>query len=120
VLIPNLKIITPAIDIIGNILFTFKRNCNLSLDALFEFTNMDAVLFSGSVTGKIGISEIMNIGISFGANDQLKGMKYFWYPSQRKWVDIQVNYSKNTLAIGLLKMPLSGTTFNISLRREIF
>ncbi|HBQ84527.1 MAG: hypothetical protein A2X05_00215 [Bacteroidetes bacterium GWE2_41_25] len=118
VLIPNLKIITPAIDVMGNILFTFKRNCNLSFDALFEFTNMDAVLFSGSVTGKIGISEIMDLGISIGANDQLKGIKYFWYPAQRKWVDIRLNYSDNSFSAGLLKMPLSGTTINISFRSQ--
>ncbi len=118
-LLPNVKIITPAIDVLGNIMLVFKRNTNLSFDALFEFTNMDAIIFSGSVTGKIGISEIMNLGISFGANEQLKGIEYFWYPAQRKWVDVMLNYSDNTITAGLLKMPLSGTTFNISYRRYL-
>ncbi|HUX94704.1 MAG TPA: hypothetical protein VMV47_03145 [Bacteroidales bacterium] len=120
VFISNLKIITPAIDLIGNIKFSFKRNTTLSLDALFEFTNMDAVLLSGSVTGKIGISEVMDLGISFGANDQLKGIKYFWYPVQRKWVDIRLYYKVNSFSFGLLKMPMSMTTFNISFIREIY
>jgi hypothetical protein len=119
VLIPNLKIITPAIDVMGNIMFTFKRNCNLSFDALFEFTNMDAVLFSGSVTGKIGISERADLGISFGTNDQLKGIEYFWYPAQRKWMDIRLNYSDSSFSVSLLKMPMSVTTFNISFRRDL-
>ena len=39
----------------------------------------------------------MNLGISFGANEQLKGIEYFWYPAQRKWVDVMLNYSDNTI-----------------------
>lgn len=116
----NLKIITPAIDLFGNIMFAFQRNRTLSFDALFEFTNMDAVLFSGSVSGKIGISETMDLGISFGTNEQLKGIKYFWYPAERKWMDLRLLYSVNSISIGLLKMPMSGTTFNVSFRRELF
>jgi hypothetical protein len=76
-------------------------------------------LFSGSVSGKIGISDIMNLGVSFGTNDQLKGIEYYWYPVQRKWVDLNLFYSVNKLSVGLLRMPLSGTTFSISYLREI-
>jgi hypothetical protein len=118
-LLPNLKIITPAIDVLGDFGFSVNRNSTFSLNALFEFTNMDAVLFSGSMTGNIEISEKMYLGISFGANDQLKGMKYFWYPSDRKWVDISLNYLDNSFGAGLLKMPVSGTTFNLSFRRYL-
>lgn len=120
VLIPNLKIITPALDVMGSLMFAFNKKSNLSFDSLFEFTNMNAVLFSGSVSGKIGISEIMDLVISFGTNDQLKGIRYFWYPAERKWMDIRLNYSYNWFSAGLLKMPMSGTTFNISYMREIF
>jgi len=119
VLIPNLKIITPAINVVGNSCYTFKRNANLSFDAIFEFTNMSAVIFSGSVTGKCVISEKMNLGISFGRTDQLKGIEYFWYPAQRRWVDIILNYSVNSLSVSLLEMPLSGITVNVSFKREI-
>jgi hypothetical protein len=120
VFISNLKIITPAIDVFGNIRLAFQNNSSLSFDALFEFTNMDAVLFSGSVSGKIGISEKMNLGVSFGTNDQLQGIEYFWYPVQRKWVDLSIFYSVNSLSVGLLRMPVGGTTFNISFKREMF
>jgi hypothetical protein len=119
VLISNLKIITPAIDVMGNIMFVFKKNSNLSFDGLVEFTNMDAVLFSGSMTGKIGISEILNLGITVGVNDQVKGIEYFWYPAQRKWVDVMLNFSDDSFSVGLLKMPLSGATLNISFRRYL-
>jgi hypothetical protein len=119
VLLPNLKIITPAIDVMGNIMFAFRKNSTLLFDALFEFTNMKAVLFSGTVSGKLGISERINLGISFGSNDQLKGIKYFWYPAQRKWLDIRLYYSSMCFSAGLLKMPESGTTFSISFRKEI-
>ncbi|MBI5009629.1 MAG: hypothetical protein HZB98_08285, partial [Bacteroidia bacterium] len=119
VFLSNLKIITPAIDLFGNVMLSFQNNSSISFDALFEFTNMDAVLFSGSVSGKIGISEIMNLGISFGTNDQLKGIEYFWYPVQRKWLDLNLFYSVNKLSVGFLRMPMSGTTVNISYIREI-
>ena len=120
VLIPNAKFITPAIDVMGNLIYAFNKKSNLSFDSLFEFTNMDAVLFSGSVSGKIGISELMNIGISCGINHQLKGVRYFWYPAQRKWVDIRFHYSDNNFSFGVMKMAMSGTTVNISYMREIF
>jgi hypothetical protein len=103
----------------GNMAVKVNRFCNLSLDAMFEFTNMDAVLFSGSATGMIAISEIIDLGLSVGSNDQLKGMKYFWYPSDRKWLDISIYYSDNSFSAGLLKMPVSGTTFNLSFRRYL-
>jgi hypothetical protein len=119
ILLPNVKILTPAIDVMGNMGFSVNRNCDLSIDALLEFTNMDAVLFSGSVTGNIELSEAMILGISLGANHQLKGKEYFWYPSDRKWVDISLNSSGNSFSAGLLKMPESGTTFNISYRRYL-
>ena len=120
VLLSNMKIITPAFDLIGNISFDFKKNTVLSLDALFEFTNMDAVLFSGSVTGKIGLSETMDLGISIGTNDQIKGIEYFWYPVQRKWADFRVSYKLNCFSFGILRIPDSGTTFNISYKRDMF
>jgi len=119
ILLPNVKIITPAIDVMGNMAVKVNRFCNLSLDVMFEFTNMDAVLFSGSATGMIAISEIIDLGLSVGSNDQLKGMKYFWYPSDRKWLDISIYYSDNSFSAGLLKMPVSGTTFNLSFRRYL-
>ena len=86
---------------------------------MFEFTNKNAIIFSGSISAKIGKSKNIYFVTSVGENDQLKGMPYFWYPVSKNWVDFQFNYFSNILSFSLLKTPESQLTLNISYRKYL-
>ncbi len=119
VLLSNMRFITPAIDAVSNTVIKLNENSNLSINALLEFTNMKAILFSGSIAAKIGVSKNIYFVTSIGGNDQLKGMEYFWYPVSRNWIDLQFNYFNNALFFSLQKSADSPVTTNISFRRYL-
>jgi hypothetical protein len=119
VLVSNIRFITPATDVISNSVINFDENKSLSVNAMVEFTNKNAILFSGSVSAKIGVTKNFYFITSAGKNDQLKGMSYFWYPTSRNWVDFQINYFSNVLSFSLLKIPETRATLNISFRRYL-
>lgn len=118
-LVSNIRFITPAVDAISNTVLYLSENSNLSINAMFEFTNKNAIIFSGSVSAKIGKSKNIYFVTSIGKNDQLKGMPYFWYPVSKSWVDLQLNYFSNILSFSLLKTPESQLTLNISYRKYL-
>ncbi len=118
-LLSNIRFITPAIDAISNTVININEKTSLSFKALFEFTNKDAILFSGSLSAKIRISEDFDFVTSIGENDQLKGMSYFWYPLNKNWIDFQFNYFSNVVSFSLLKIPESQPTINISFKRYL-
>ena len=119
VLLSNIRFITPAVDAISNSVINFNENSSLSFNAMFEFTNKDAIIFSGSISAKIGMSKNIYFITSVGENDQLKGMPYFWYPISKKWVDFQFSYFSNVLSFSLLKIPEDQLSLNISFRRYL-
>jgi hypothetical protein len=119
VLVSNIRFITPAVDVISNTVLNFDENRSLSVNAMIEFTNKNAIIFSSSVSAKIGVSKNVYFVTSVGKNDQLKGISYFWYPMSKNWIDFQFNYFSNVLSLSLLKIPESPVTLNISFRRYL-
>jgi len=119
VLVSNIRFITPAVDVISNTVINFDENRSLSVNAIIEFTNKNAIIFSSSVSAKIGVSKNVYFVTSVGKNDQLKGISYFWYPMLKNWIDFQFNYFSNVLSLSLLKIPESAVTLNISFRRYL-
>jgi hypothetical protein len=119
VLVPNLRFVTPAIDLVSNTNITLNERSSLSVKALAEFTNKDAILFSGSIAGRLSLSKNIYFVTSIGVNDQIKGMPYFWYPVSRKWIDFQFNYLNNGLSISLLEVPENQHSINISFRKYL-
>jgi hypothetical protein len=84
---------------------------------MFEFTNKNAIIFSGSISAKIGASNNIYFVTSVGENYQLKGIPYFWYPVSKSRVDFQFNYFSNVLSFSLLKNPENQLSLNISFRK---
>jgi hypothetical protein len=119
VLVPNLRFVTPAIDLVSNTNITLNERSSLSVKALAEFTNKDAILFSGSIAGRLSLSKNIYFVTSIGVNDQIKGVPYFWYPVSRKWIDFQFNYLNNGLSISLLEVPENQHSINISFRKYL-
>ena len=119
VLLSNIRFITPAIDAISNTVVNINDKTSLSVIAMLEFTNKDAILFSGSLSAKVGVSDHFYFVTSIGGNDQLKGIHYFWYPVSKNRIDFQVNYYSNRLSLSLLKMPENQPTINISFIRYL-
>jgi hypothetical protein len=119
VLIQNIRFITPAIDLISNSVIRLNKNNKLIINALAEFTNKKSILFSGSFSAKFEVSKNSNFVTSFGKNDQLKGMSYFWYPASRSWIDLQFNYLSNEFLFRLLKVSNDQLTINISYRKYL-
>jgi len=119
VLLSNIRFITPAIDVISNTLVNINEKTSISVNAMIEFTNKDAILFSGSLSAKIKVSENFYFVTSVGENNQLKGMPYFWYPLSRNWIDFQCNYLSNALSFSFLKISDDQPTINLSFRRYL-
>jgi hypothetical protein len=119
VLLSNICFITPAIDAITNTVINFNRNSNLSINTIFEFTNKNATIFSGSVSAKIGVARNLCFIASMGGTDQLNGIHYFWYPASKKWISVQINHLSNVLSLSLLKTPENQLSLNISFRKYL-
>lgn len=120
VLLSNIRFITPSVDAITNTIIKFNENSSLSINSLFEFTNKNAILFSGSIAAKISVSKNTYFVASLGKTDQLKGMPYFWYPVSGNRVDFQFNYFSNILSFSMLKVPENRLSLNISFRKYLF
>ena len=119
VLLSNIRFITPAIDAISNTVIRINEKSTLAINALVEFTNKNAIIFSGSISAKIGVSSNVYFVTSIGKNDQLKGLPYFWYPASKSWVDLQLNYFSNALSVSMLKNPFNQLSLNISFRKYL-
>jgi hypothetical protein len=111
--------VTPAIDLVSNTSVALNERSSLSVNAMAEFTNKDAILLSGSIAGRTDLSEKFYFVTSLGINDQVKGIPYFWYPVSRKWIDLQLNYLDNSFSVSLLKVPGEQYSVNISFRKYI-
>jgi hypothetical protein len=119
VLLSNIRFITPAIDIITNNVININENNSISVNAMVEFTNKDAIIFSGSISAKTRVSKNVDFITTIGDIDQLKGISYFWYPASKKRVDFQVNYNSNIFSFSLLGNPGNQLSFNISFRKYL-
>jgi hypothetical protein len=114
VLLSHIRFITPAVDAITNTVINFSRNSSLSINTIFEFTNMKTTIFSGSVSAKIGLARNLCLLTSIGGTDQLTGIDYFWYPASKKWISFQIEHLSNALSLNLLKFPENQLSLNIS------
>lgn len=119
VLFSHLKFVTPEIDAITKTAFKFRKSSSLSVNTIFELTNMHAVIFSGNVTSKSAISHELYFVLSAGATEQLNGIHYFWYPAEQRWADITLGYKDHQFSAGLARYPSSPVTCNLSFRRII-
>ena len=119
VLLSNMCFITPAIDAMTNTIINFSGNNNLAIRAIFEFTNRNATIFSGSVAAKIGVSKSIYFVTTLSGTDQLKGIPYFWYPVSKKQIEFQFNYFNNVLSFILLKIPDNQVSLSISIRKYL-
>lgn len=117
VLFSNIRFITPSIDAISNTIIKLNEKSNLSINGMLEFTNKNAIIFSGSVSAKIGLSKSSFFVTSIGKTDQLKGMSYFWYPVSGNWFDFQFHYLSNALSVSILKIPDDHLSLNVSFRK---
>lgn len=117
VLLQNIRFITPALDLISNTILKLNEKNSLSVNSMAEFTNKDAILFSGSLSAKFAISKNSYLVTSVGKNAQIKGMSYFWYPISRSQVDLQFIFFDNALSLSLLGNYASELSVNISLRK---
>lgn len=118
-LFSHLRFVTPAMDAITNTVFSFRKSSSLSVSTIFEFTNLGAVIFSGNVSSGSALTKKLYYVLSAGATEQLNGIHYFWYPSERKRADFTLGIDKNQFSAGLMKYPLSPVTCNLSFRRII-
>jgi hypothetical protein len=114
VVFSNLRFITPAIDAINTTIIKTGQRGEVSIRSLFEFTNLNSIIFSGSVSGRLAISENRNFEASAGFDEQIKGLNYFWYPAGNRKIDFRYNISNTTLAFSLMKFPRSTTSINLS------
>jgi hypothetical protein len=114
VVFSNLRFITPAIDVINTTIVKAGQRGEISVRSLFEFTNLNAVIFSGSVSGRLAISENRNLEASAGFDDQLKGLGYFWYPAENRKIDLRFNTSNKTVSLSVMKFPRSAASMNLS------
>lgn len=118
-LIPNLHFVTPAIDASFAGIFNINQHSAVSANGMFEFTNLGAILFSGSASAGFTFPEGIHLLTTAGITDQFKGMDYFWYPVAKKWVELKVDLRESSFSLGILKYPESTVTCNLSFRRYL-
>lgn len=114
VVFSNLRFLTPAFDAINNTIIKTGSRSEVSIRSIFEFTNLNSILFSGSISGRLALSERFNFEASAGFDDQIKGMSYFWYPSGKRKIDLKFNSSGKTIVFSFMKFPQSPVSANLS------
>ncbi len=118
-LVPALRFITPAIDAMTMGTFIVNNKSRIAYDLMLEFTSLDAIIFSGSGSGRINISDAVHFDVSAGTIRQVKGIEYFWYPASRAWVDIRITRQKNSFSASVLKYAGSNVSVNFSFRKTL-
>lgn len=111
------RIITPAIDAITGTKINITENNSFSVNTIFEFTNMKAVIFSGSVAAQSSLNGKLNCIFEAGMTEQLEGMNYFWYPAARRWADFSLLADRKQFSVGLYKYSESSLTCSLSFRQ---
>lgn len=118
-LIPNLCIVTPAVDAIGNAELRLNPRNSFSLNGMLSFTNLNAIVYSASASSVTRLSEDIQLTASFSSIGQVKGIEYFWYPVSRRWFDVKLSYLENSFAFSLLKYQQGRLSCNISFTRSL-
>lgn len=118
-LIPNLRFITPAIDAAVSGIFNISQHSMISVDGMFEFTNLGAVIFSGSASAGFSPAPGFNLVTIAGVTDQVKGIDYFWYPVSKRWIELKLDHHESAISLSLLKYPESKLTCNLSFRKYL-
>lgn len=113
-LIPNLRYITPAVDAMANAMLRLNERSSVSFDGMLEFTNLDAVICSGSLSSGFTLARDIDLVASLGCTEQIKGIDYFWYPSSGRWIKLNLNYDNNSLSFSLLQYHQSRMSCNIT------
>jgi hypothetical protein len=115
-LVPSLRFITPAFDIMTSGTFNITGNTGMGYDLMLEFTNLESVIFSGFGSLRLGFSGGDHLDLSAGMIQQVRGIEYFWYPASKRWFDLRYTNNNNSLSVSALKYPGSNISFNVSLR----
>lgn len=118
-LIPNLCIVTTAVDATGDAVLRLNPRNSFSLSGMLSFTNLDAIVYSGSVSANTSLSEELQLTTSFSSIGQAKGIEYFWYPVSRRWFDVKLSYLENSFSFSLLKYREGRLTCNVSFTRSL-
>lgn len=118
-LIPNLRFVTPSIDAIGNAVMRLNHRNSFSVNGMLGFTNLDAIMYSASVSSNTRLSDELRMTASFSSIGQLKGLEYFWYPVSRRCFDVKLSYLENSLSLSLLKYREGRLSCNISFMKTL-
>ncbi|HLP73331.1 MAG TPA: hypothetical protein VK155_10545 [Bacteroidales bacterium] len=113
------RILTPALDAITGTRISLNTRNVLSVNTVFEFTNMNSIIFSGTVSSQSSVSDKISWIVEAGATEQLKGMNYFWYPAARRQAGISLLVDRKQFSIGFYKYPESSITCSLGFRQII-
>lgn len=119
ILFSNLCIVTPSLDAIGRAVLRLNPRNSFTLNGMFSFTNLDAVIYSASASANTRLPGKLHLTTSFSSIGQVKGIEYFWYPVSRRWFDMKLSYLENSLAFSLLKYQGGRLSCNISFTRSL-
>jgi hypothetical protein len=118
-LFPNLRIVTPAYDIITSSSLRLNDRSIVAFNTVTEFTNKKTVIFSCTASTGYNISDSFGVSVRAGGIFKSGEIDFFWYPSSRKYAGIQLNYLKNSASVSLLKASGSRIIPNIAFRRSL-
>jgi hypothetical protein len=113
------RILTPALDAITGTRISLNTRNVLSVNTVFEFTNMNSIIFSGTVSSQSSVNDRISWIVEAGATEQLKGMNYFWYPAARRQAGISLLVDRKQFSIGFYKYPESSITCSLGFRQII-
>jgi hypothetical protein len=119
VIFSHLKVLTTGVDVMSSTAFRISQKSNFTINGMLEFTNMKAILYQGSISTGLRLSEDFSLTASACSNGMLKGMNYYWYPVSRNWLSLQLKHRENALSFILRDMPESNAAFNISFTKYL-
>lgn len=116
-LIPALKFVTPSIDAILNLNIEPVKNFSVSMNSIFEFTNLNSILYSGVFYARKVMDNGVSISLTGELSQPVKGLTYYWYPVPEKSIDIGISQKSNSLSFNISKYRQSNITTGVSLKR---
>lgn len=116
-LIPALRFVTPAVDAILNIKFDPVQYLSISMNSMFEFTNLNTILYSGKFSIMKHFDNDISLSLTAEMSQPVKGLMYFWYPVMEKTIDMGLSKGRNSFSVTISKYSKSDNSTGVSLKR---
>lgn len=100
-LLSNATLVSPAQNLILNLVYDFTSNIKIKTKSIVEYTNQKNILSENQLEVQSKTHKIGYFIVSGAICKNLKGIQYFWYPVNRAKAELNFLNKKQSFKVGL-------------------